>query len=116
MKLLSFYAIILVGFYSSAAFSEDEIADKTVTSIGIQVLNNGTPQETNVNYFRVAEGWSLYPCAFGVMYFDGTTPVGRSWLAALLTAKASGNQISRVVYAVNPSDGTCTATNIIEMK
>jgi len=119
LKVLSVALISFSFANNSFAVLTDEIGTKTVTSVGTQVLNPGAANETNVAYFRVAEGWQLRPCAFGVMYFDPSTTMGKVFYATLLTAKASGNPLSRVVYdAAQDANGLliCTVTEIIELQ
>ncbi len=118
-------AIALTGSVVTATSdttTKDEIGTKNVVSLGTQIIDpSGSPE--NIGYFRVAEGWSLAPCAWGVMYFDPTSVMGKGWHATLLTAKAGGLPLGRVVYTADDAASgipagfvKCEVSEILELQ
>lgn len=118
-RIMATIVSLILSIQISQAATHDEVGSKTVTSVGSQLFDAGTPNEREAIYFRVAEGWQLAPCAFGVMYFDPTTDIGQTWYATLLTAKASNRNLSRVIYDSEiDANGfvICTVSVILEIE
>ena len=79
------------------AWNRDE-KPRTVVEIGAHNDNTG--------FVRLAEALPAN-CAWGVLYFNLTTPVGRAIYATFVAARSTGHPV-RVGYLVPDAPGMCT--------
>jgi hypothetical protein len=93
--LIALLALLTSG--SALAWTLDE-PNKTVVMVGSHVPNTG--------FATVAEGLHAN-CIYQHLYFDLTTALGKSMMATLLTAKATGAKV-RIGYSPPAATGTCT--------
>jgi len=99
--------------------SNDELGLRSVATMGTQSLPGAVaPFTENLVFVRFDPPLTQQACAFGVVYFDPTTPLGRNLYASVLTARAAGIQVSRVVYKseldVN-NNLICTIDQLLEL-
>jgi len=87
---------------AEAQAQEDD--NRTVQAVGVSYSSASTP--TSAAYFSVVEGLSL-SCLSGVIYVDLTVDFGRGALAQLLSAKSTGQMLTRIVYSQDSSTNLC---------
>jgi len=95
-KLISALLLCLASLPVCAA---DE-ANRTVVLVGSHTEKWG--------FLGVAEGINAL-CTNGVIYFDISTPLGKSMFGTLLIAKTTGQKV-RIGYTVPTSTGLCYLT------
>jgi len=88
--------VLLLFSFNLNALTLDENR-KTVTLLGSSSNNGG-----HVGFAEPVDK----NCAWGVLYFDVSTPAGKSFLAIFIVAKTTGQKV-RVVYTPPSSVGAC---------
>jgi hypothetical protein len=93
--IISLVSLLFIAPLTAKAWTVDE-ANRTVSLVGAHVGPTG--------YVFIAEGIHAN-CQYG-LYFDITTPLGKSMLATLMVAKTTGQKV-RIGYTPPPTIGTC---------
>ena len=100
--LWSVTAVLLLSSYNLNALTVDE-SNKTVVQIGSQA--------STIGYVAFSDGVNKN-CVWGGLYFDVSTPLGKSFLATLIVAKTTGQKV-RVGYTAPSSVGVCNLELVI---
>lgn len=99
LNFLKIAASLFLSILFSPAHSQEtiiEAANLTITTVGV---HNDTP------YFRVAEPLGAQ-CAYTIVYI----PADKKLLyAQVISAKSSGNKLSRLAFTLNGANSECHA-------
>jgi len=99
VKFLFCVQLMLSPLYASA-WTNDE-SPRTVVSVGA----HAGAHAGNTGFLIIAEAVHQN-CIWGSLYFDVSTPLGRSMLAVLVTAKSTGQKV-RIAYTAPSATGNC---------
>ena len=89
--------LLFLASFNVNAWNKDE-SNRAVHAIGAHAGYTG--------YVQFVGGLPAN-CENSGLYFDVSTPLGKSMLATLLTAKATGRTV-RIGYVLPPSSGMCS--------
>ena len=98
--------LLMLSLYSASALALSDY-NKTVKNIGASF----NPDSQFTSYVRFNEALST-DCAFDVIYVDVTKDAGRAIYSALISAKATSMNVTRVEYTQLSAGAMCTLDSV----